>query len=76
MKRFVEQGLNALSPEDAARSRLQALDDWADFLLQVWQKALIEWQERQVSQSGVRQRRKPDELINKTGKGIQSYGQK
>ena len=49
MKRFVEQGLNALSPEDAARSRLEALDKWADFLLQVWQKALIEWQERQGS---------------------------
>ena len=46
MKRFVEQGLNALSPEDAARSRLEALDDWADFLTQVWQKALIEWRER------------------------------
>jgi DNA-binding transcriptional regulator GbsR (MarR family) len=46
MKRFVEQGLNALSPDDAARSRLQALDDWADFLMEVWQKALIEWRER------------------------------
>ena len=46
MKRFVEQGLNALSPEDTARSRLEALDKWADFLLQVWQKALIEWQAR------------------------------
>jgi DNA-binding transcriptional regulator GbsR (MarR family) len=54
MKRFVEQGLNALPPEDAARSRLEALNDWADFLLQVWQKALIEWQERQGSQSSVR----------------------
>jgi DNA-binding transcriptional regulator GbsR (MarR family) len=53
MKRFVEQGLNALSPEDGARSRLEALDDWADFLLQVWQKALIEWQERQQAQSAV-----------------------
>src|SRR5512134_910360 len=47
MKRFVEQGLNALSPEDAARGRLEALADWADFLLQVWQKALIDWQARQ-----------------------------
>jgi DNA-binding transcriptional regulator GbsR (MarR family) len=46
MKRFVEQGLNALSPEDAARSRLEALADWADFLMQVWQKALLEWRER------------------------------
>lgn len=54
MKRFVEQGLNALPPEDAARSRLEALDEWADFLLEVWQKALIEWQERQRSKSSVR----------------------
>jgi len=54
MKRFIEQGLNALPPEDAAHSRLEALDEWADFLLQVWQKALIEWQERHGSQSSVR----------------------
>ena len=54
MKRFVEQGLNALPPEDAARSRLEALDEWADFLLEVWQKALVEWQERQGSQSAIR----------------------
>jgi DNA-binding transcriptional regulator GbsR (MarR family) len=53
MKRFVEQGLNALSPEDGARSRLEALADWADFLMQVWQKALIEWQERQGSRPAV-----------------------
>lgn len=46
MKRFVEQGLNALSPEDPTRSRLAALADWADFLTQVWQKAAIEWQAR------------------------------
>ena len=54
MKRFIEQGLSALPPEDAARSRLEVLADWADFLLQVWQKALIEWQERQGSQSSIR----------------------
>jgi DNA-binding transcriptional regulator GbsR (MarR family) len=54
MKRFVEQGLNALPAEDAARSRLDALNEWADFLLDVWQKALIEWQERQRSKSSVR----------------------
>jgi hypothetical protein len=54
MKRFVEQGLNALPPGDAARGRLEALDDWADFLIQVWQKALIEWRERQGSQPPVR----------------------
>jgi DNA-binding transcriptional regulator GbsR (MarR family) len=49
MKRFVEQGLNALAPGDAARSRLELLADWADFLMQVWQKALLEWRERQSS---------------------------
>ena len=54
MKRFIEQGLNALPPEDAARGRLEALADWSDFLLQVWQRALIEWQERQGAQSAVR----------------------
>lgn len=54
MKRFIVQGLNALPPEDAARGRLEVLADWADFLIQVWQKALIEWQERQGSQSSVR----------------------
>lgn len=54
MKRFVEQGLSGLSPEDAARNRLEALADWADFLMQVWQKALIQWRERQGSQSDVR----------------------
>jgi DNA-binding transcriptional regulator GbsR (MarR family) len=54
MKRFVEQGLSALPPEDAARSRLEALDDWANFLIEVWQKALVEWRERQASQSAVR----------------------
>jgi DNA-binding transcriptional regulator GbsR (MarR family) len=54
MKRFVEQGLNALPPEDAARSRLEALDDWSNFLIEVWQKALVEWRERQASQSVIR----------------------
>lgn len=47
MKQFVEQGLNALSPEDTARSRMELLANWADFLMQVWQKALLEWRERQ-----------------------------
>jgi len=56
MKRFVEQGLNALSPEDAARSRLEALDEWADFLLEVWQNALIQWQKRHESQSVVQKK--------------------
>jgi predicted transcriptional regulator len=49
MKGFVEQGLSALPPGDAVRSRLDALADWADFLMQIWQNALIEWRERQGS---------------------------
>ena len=47
MKRFVEQGLSALPSDDVAHSRLEALTNWADFLIQVWQNALIEWRERQ-----------------------------
>lgn len=53
MKRFVEQGLSALPPGDAARGRLRVLDGWADFLIQVWQKALIEWRERQPERPAV-----------------------
>jgi DNA-binding transcriptional regulator GbsR (MarR family) len=47
LKRFVEQGLNTLPAGDAARNRLEALNNWAAFLIQVWQKALTEWRERQ-----------------------------
>ncbi len=47
MKRFVEQGLSALPPGDPARNRMELLADWSDFLMEVWQKALIEWRERQ-----------------------------
>lgn len=54
MKRLAEQGLAALPSEDAARSRMEAMIQWADFLILVWQKALIEWRERQGSRSAVR----------------------
>ena len=54
MKRLAEQGLAALPPGDAARSRMEAMIQWADFLIQIWQKALIEWRERQGLQSTVR----------------------
>lgn len=47
MKRYVEMGINALPPENAARGRLEAFAGWADFLVQVWKKAQIEWRERQ-----------------------------
>ncbi len=46
LKRFVEQGLSALPPEHATHGRLEGLADWADFLIEFWQKALIEWRER------------------------------
>jgi hypothetical protein len=49
MKRLSEQGLAALQPGDPARSRMELLVQWADFLIQVWQKALLEWRERQRS---------------------------
>ncbi len=45
-KRFVEQGLSALPPKDSTRGRLEGLADWADFLIEFWQKAQIEWCER------------------------------
>jgi len=47
MKRLAEQGLNALAPGDSARSRMEVLINWADFLTELWQKALIEWRARQ-----------------------------
>jgi DNA-binding transcriptional regulator GbsR (MarR family) len=47
MQRFVEQGLSAVPPDDPARNRLEILADWAEFLTQVWQKALTDWRERQ-----------------------------
>jgi DNA-binding transcriptional regulator GbsR (MarR family) len=46
LKRIVDQRLNALSPEDVAHDRLNGLSEWTDFLIEYWQKALIEWRER------------------------------
>jgi DNA-binding transcriptional regulator GbsR (MarR family) len=54
LNRFVEQGLNALPPGDASRDRLEAMASWADFLIEVWQKALIEWREQQGLKPAVR----------------------
>jgi predicted transcriptional regulator len=51
LKRFVGQGLRALPPGDPIRGRLEGLADWADFIIQLWQKALIEWQARQQQSS-------------------------
>jgi DNA-binding transcriptional regulator GbsR (MarR family) len=46
LKRLVQQGLNALPAGDSARDRMQEMADWADFLVKLYQKALLEWQER------------------------------
>ena len=46
MKRLIQQGLNALPADDAARGRMQDMADWADFLMKIYQKALVEWQVR------------------------------
>jgi hypothetical protein len=47
MQRFVEQGLSAVPPDSEAFHRLEMLQDWAVFLVQVWQDAAVSWQERQ-----------------------------
>ncbi len=49
MKQYVEQGIKSLPPSDAARARLEALSGWTDFVMQVWQNALVEWRTRQGS---------------------------
>jgi hypothetical protein len=46
LKRLVEQGLKSLPPTDSARLRMQEMADWADFLVKLYQKALLEWQAR------------------------------
>jgi DNA-binding transcriptional regulator GbsR (MarR family) len=46
LKQLVQQGLNALPDSDSARMRMQEMADWADFLVELYQKALGEWQAR------------------------------
>jgi len=46
LKRLVQQGLNALPSDDSARDRMQEMVDWADFLMKLYQKALMDWQQR------------------------------
>ena len=46
LKRLVQQGLNALSSDDSARSRMQEMVEWTDFLMKLYQKALTDWQAR------------------------------
>jgi DNA-binding transcriptional regulator GbsR (MarR family) len=47
MKRLIQQGFNALPADDSARGRMQEMANWADFIIEVWQKALVEWNGRQ-----------------------------
>jgi DNA-binding transcriptional regulator GbsR (MarR family) len=46
LKRLVQQGLDALPSDDSARSRMQEMIEWTDFLLKLYQKALIDWRSR------------------------------
>ena len=46
LKRLVQQGLAALPSDDSARNRMQEMMDWTDFLLKLYQKALVDWRAR------------------------------
>jgi DNA-binding transcriptional regulator GbsR (MarR family) len=46
MKKLAQQGLDALSSKDSARGRMEGMINWADFLIQVYQNALLEWRIR------------------------------
>ncbi len=46
MKRIAQQGLEALAPEDPARKRMAGLMQWADLLIDLYQKALLEWRNK------------------------------
>ena len=48
MKRLVQQGLAAVPPGEAVHSRMEGLAVWADFLIHVWENALVEWRTRQI----------------------------
>lgn len=46
LRRIAQQGLQALPPGDFARNRMEDLIHWADFLHEIYQKALVEWRDR------------------------------
>ena len=50
MKKLAQQGMDALSSEDPAYNHMQQMADWADLLIDLYQKALNEWRERQQEQ--------------------------
>jgi DNA-binding transcriptional regulator GbsR (MarR family) len=43
MKQLIAQGLNALPADDSARTRMQEMVNWTDFLIGLYQKALTDW---------------------------------
>ncbi len=47
MKRLLGQGLASLPEGEPAHARMEELDEWADFLIHVWENALVEWRTRQ-----------------------------
>lgn len=49
-KKLSEQGLAALPPQDVARRRFEDTIEWSDVLIETFQKALVEWNERHRSQ--------------------------
>ncbi len=55
MKKLVQQGLAALPPEAQARGRMEELAEWADYLIQVWENALIEWRTSQQMKRRIQQ---------------------
>jgi len=47
MQALAQQGLEALPPDDSSRRRIQAMIDWSEFLLGLYQNGLVEWRARQ-----------------------------
>lgn len=47
MKQLAEQGRDALPSGDAAQRRLREMVHWADYLLDLFQKALVDWRARE-----------------------------
>jgi DNA-binding transcriptional regulator GbsR (MarR family) len=43
LKRLIQQGMDALPAGDLAYSRMQEMFQWADFLKELYQKALVDW---------------------------------
>ncbi len=53
LKRLTLQGLEALPPGDSARSRMDEMVKWADYLIQIFQKAHADWIDRQHPSASV-----------------------